>query len=323
MQIRAAFEGEFSLLVQDDDTFKPIDTSLCFSTVGMNTAAPVITAIVDALEAQGLQVEQYYAELAHGQQELSIRHSAGLEAADKHITYRETVRGVAQQHGFLASFAPKPFVDQAGNGCHLHFSLVGKDSRTSLFHDPAAPYQLSVVARQFIAGVLEHLPALVALTCASVNSYRRLQPQAWSSAFTCWGPDNREAAIRVVSPFAGDEEGTVNAELKACDHSSNPYIALGALIAAGLDGVSRELQLPDPILVDPSTLSDAERAERGVRRLPGSLPEALDALALDTVLPAALGTELHAAVQGVKRLEARLFGEQDVSFELAQHNTRF
>ncbi|MDB5075819.1 MAG: glnA [Chloroflexi bacterium] len=323
MRIRASFEGEYSLLAADGDMLRPIDSSLCFSTVGMDTSAAVINATIDALEAQGLQVEQYYAELAHGQQELSIRHAEGLDAADNQITYRETVRGVAQQHGLVASFAPKPLVDQAGNGCHLHFSLVGRDGRTSLFYDRGAPYNLSTTARQFTAGVLEHLPALVALTCSSVNSYRRLQPQAWSSAYTCWGPDNREAAIRVASPFAGDEAGTINAELKACDHTSNPYIALGALIAAGLDGIARKLDLPDPVLADPSLLSEADRTARGVKRLPGSLTEALDELAADAVLCGALGPELVSAIQGVKRLEARLFAEQDVDFELNRHNTRF
>jgi glutamine synthetase len=289
----------------------------------MNASAPVISAIVDALESQGLTVEQYYAELAHGQQEISIRHAEGLSAADNQVTFRETVRGVALQHGLTASFAPKPFTDQAGNGCHLHFSLLDKDGRVPLFYDAAAPYNLSTVARQWIAGVLHHLPALVALTCSSVNSYRRLQPQAWSSAYTCWGPDNREAAIRVASPFAGEEATTINAELKACDHTANPYVALGAVIAAGLDGIGRELDLGDPLLSDPSSLTESERLERGIFRLPGSLGAALDALEADTILPDALGTELLSAIVGVKRLEARLFAEHDVAFELKMHNTRF
>jgi glutamine synthetase len=231
MRIRAAFEGEFSLIRREGEDDRPIDESLCFSTVGMNAAAPVINAVVEALEAQGLHVEQYYAELGHGQQELSITHAEGVRAADNHVLYRETVRGVAEQHGVLASFAPKPFVDQAGNGCHLHFSLVGQDGRSPLFYDRDAPYHLSAAARHFIAGVLDHLPGLLALTCASVNSYRRLQPHMWSSAFTCWGPDNREAAVRIASPMATDEAGSVNAELKCCDHTANPYIALGGLMA--------------------------------------------------------------------------------------------
>jgi len=323
MRVRAAFEGEYSLIRQEGDSYRPLDESLCFSTVGMNSAAAVTNSIVGALEAQGLHVEQYYAELGHGQQELSITHAEGVRAADNQVIYRETVRGVAEGHGLLASFAPKPFVDQAGNGCHLHFSLVGKDGRTPLFYDRAAPYHLSTLARQFIAGVLEHLPGLVALSCASVNSYRRLQPQMWSSAYTCWGPDNREAAVRIASPMAGDEAGSVNAELKACDHTANPYIALGALLAAGMDGMARELTLGEPMLVDPATLSEEERTRLGARRLPTSLGEALDALQADTVLTEALGPTLLSAILGVKRLEIGLFAAQDKDFELRNHRYKY
>ena len=117
--------------------YRPLDDSLCFSTVGMNNAAHAMDAIVEALESQRLHVEQYYAELGHGQQELSINHAEGVRAAHNQINYRETVRGVAQQHGLLASFAPKPFPNQAGNGNHLHFSLTGRDGRSSLFYDRA------------------------------------------------------------------------------------------------------------------------------------------------------------------------------------------
>ena len=320
MRIRAAFEGEFSLVMRDGAGVRPVDRSLCFSTIGMDTSATVIDLIVQALEAQHLHVDQYYAELGHGQQELSIGHAEGLRAADNQVTYRETVRGVAAQQGLLASFAPKPFVDQAGNGNHLHFSLMSKDGRTPLFYDRRHHTHLSQPAREFIAGVLEHLPALVALTCPSVNSYRRLQPSAWSSAYACWGTDNREAAVRVASGgFASAEAVSLNAELKACDHTSNPYLALGALIAAGIDGITRELPLPEPVLVDPAALSEGERAEQGIRRLPASLDEALDALAEDSVLTSALGPTLLGGFMGVKRLEARLFAERDVDYELAQH----
>ena len=159
-----------------------------------------------ALEAQGITVEQYYPELGHGQHEISIRHAEALRAADNHIKLRETIRGVALEYGLYASLAPKPFPDQAGNGAHIHFSLWDADGR-NVFYDRAAPDGLSTIGRQFIAGVLDHLPALVALTCPSVNSYKRLQPQSWSSAYTAWGHDNREAAVRVASPFWSDVEG--------------------------------------------------------------------------------------------------------------------
>ena len=114
--------------------------------------------------------------------------------------------------------------------------------------DPKGRYGVSAVGYHFVAGVLEHLPALLALTCPSVNSYRRLQPHSWSSAYTIWGPDNREAAVRIPSTFASDRTGSTNAELKAADASSNPYLALGGLLAAGLDGVTRKLGPGEPVL---------------------------------------------------------------------------
>ncbi len=321
---RAAFECEFTLAVKHaDGTFAPLDESLCFSTVGMTTAATVMDDIVAALEAQHIGVEQYYPELGHGQQELSIGHAPALDAADRQVFYRETVRAVAYRHGLYASLAPKPFVDQAGNGSHIHFSLWDRAGRRSLMHDPRGRYGVSALGYHFIAGVLEHLPALLALTCPSVNSYRRLQPHFWSSAFTAWGPDNREAAVRVPSTFPSDRAGSTNAELKAADASSNPYLALGGLLAAGLDGVARAAKIGEPVLVDPATLSDAERAARGIRRYPTTLGAALDALEHDRVLMSALGAPLARAYLAVKRSEADAFARQDDAYETAHHFWKF
>ena len=200
--VQAVFEIEFSLGVRNPDgTFSPVDESLCFSTISMTVSAGIIDDIIAAFEAQGMQVDQYYPELGHGQQELSIRHAPALRAADNQVFYRETVRNVAYQHGLYASLAPKPWPDQAGNGAHIHFSLWDIAGRKNVMHDPADEYGLSQLGYHFIAGVLDHLPALLALTCPSYNSYRRLQPHFWSSAYTAWGPDNREAAIRVPSKY--------------------------------------------------------------------------------------------------------------------------
>ena len=322
--VRAAFECEFTLAVkQDDGRFAPLDESLCFSTLGMTTAAPVMDDMVAALEAQGIEVEQYYPELGHGQQELSIRHAPALDAADRQVFYRETVRGVAYRHGLYASLAPKPFVDQAGNGGHIHFSLWDTAGRRSVMHDPRGRYGISALGYHFIAGVLDHLPALLALTCPSVNSYRRLQPHFWSSAFTAWGPDNREAAVRVPSTFPSDRAGSTNAELKASDASSNPYLALGGLLAAGLDGVRRALKIGEPVLVDPGTLSDAERAARGIQRYPTTLSAALDNLEKDRALMGALGAPLARAYLAVKRSEADAFAREDAAFETKHHFWKF
>jgi glutamine synthetase len=319
LAILAAFEPEWSLAHKDGDQFTPIDDSGCFTPTGMNIAAPVIDDLVAALEAQGITVEQYYAELGWGQQELSISPAPALAAADRHILYRETVRGIALRHGLYASFAPKPWGDQAGNGCHLHFSVWDRDYRSNRFYEAGAEYNLSTLARQFMAGILDHLPALLALTCASVNSYRRLQPQMWASAYRAWGPDNREGALRVASPFKRHEAESVNVELKSSDSSANPYISLGGVIAAGLDGIERRLTLAPAVTVDPHTLSESDRKKIGADRLPSSLKAAIDNLKRDHLLLEALGERLSTSYIAVKELDIEAFSNSDEAFEFRQH----
>jgi glutamine synthetase len=323
LQILAAFEPEWTLATRVDGVYQPLDESGCFTTLGMNTAAPVIDEIVEALGAQGLQVAQYYPELGWGQQELSISPAPAIAAADRHVHYKETVRAVALRHGLYALFAPKPWLEQAGNGCHLHFSAWSSDWKTNRFYDQAQPYGLSTVARQFMSGVLDHLPALVALTCASVNSYRRLQPQTWASAYRVWGPDNREGALRVASPSRSLTAQSSNVELKASDSSSNPYVALGGVIAAGLDGIDRKLELPPPATTDPHLLSDSERRAIGAERLPQSLHEAIANLRSDRVLLDALGEQLAGSYMAVKEADIAAFASEDQAFELRQHAYKF
>ena len=319
LAVLAAFEPEWSLARKEGEQFFPIDDSGCFTPTGMNMDAAVIDDVVAALQSQGLNVEQYYAELGWGQQELSISPAPAVTAADRHIQYRETIRGVALQHGLYASFAPKPWGDQAGNGCHLHFSVWDADYRTNRFYEQGAEYNLSPLARQFMAGILDHLPALVALTCASVNSYRRLQPQMWASAYRAWGPDNREGALRLASPFRGHESDSLNVELKSSDSSANPYVSLAGVIAAGLDGIDRRLTLAPPATVDPYTLDDNQRKAIGADRLPTSLKEAVQNLKRDDVLLKAMGERLATSYIAVKELDIEAFGAQDDAFEFRQH----
>lgn len=316
---KAAFENEFTLARREGERYVPLDRSPCFSTIGMDSAAPVMVALIEALRAQGVYPEQYYAELGPGQQELPVRFAEALRAADNQITVRETARGVALKHGLLASFAPKPFPDQAGNGSHIHFSLWRIEDGVNHFYDPQGRFGFSEAGYAFIGGVLAHLPALVALTAPSVNSYRRLQPRFWSSAYTAWGPDNREAAIRIPSKRRGLEMESTNLELKPCDPSNNPFLALGGLLAAGLDGMERKLDPGEPTLVDPDTLSESERSQRGIRRLPTSLSEALDALERDEVIQAALGKVLAKEYLAVKRSEVKGFEGKEVAFEIEHH----
>jgi glutamine synthetase len=213
--------------------------------------------------------------------------------------------------------------DQAGNGCHIHWSVWDLEGKTNLFYDPNDRYKLSRLGYHFIGGVLAHLPGLLALTAPSFNSYRRLQPHFWSSAYTAWGPDNREACVRVVSSRWDQEPDSVNLELKASDPSNNPYLALGGLIAAGLDGIARSLDPGEPTLIDPGNYSDAERAARGIERYPTSQAEALDALEKDQVLIEALGPELSASYLAVKRSEYTAFAAADLDFEIQHHLYKF
>ena len=323
LRIKAAFESEFSLAVETEDGFEPFDRSLCFSTIGMDYADEYIRDVVEALTAQGISVEQYYAELGAGQQELSVTYADALRAADNQVTLRDTARGVAIKQGLVASFAPKPFADQAGNGCHIHFSAWDAEGDTNLFFDAGDRYKLSETAYRFIAGVLHHLPGLVGLTAPSVNSYRRLQPHFWSSAFTCFGPDNREAPVRIASGFWNDEMRTVNLELKPSDSSHNPYIALGGLIAAGLDGIDKEMQVPEPVLVDPADIDESERKRRGIERLPSTLKKAIDALQRDEVLTAAMGEVLSREYLLIKSADWQNSRDKDPQAELEQHFHRY
>jgi glutamine synthetase len=329
----AAFEPEFTLGRREPDPaggpdrLVPNDDSLCYSATGFHLAHDYTMDLLAALTAQGLRPEHYYPELGHGQQETSIRHAPALRAADNHVLYRETVRGTAFRRGQWASLAPKPIPDQAGNGAHLHISLRdldadGQPGESAVFYDPADRYRLSATGYHFIGGLLAHLPALVALTCGSVNSYRRLAPQMWSSAYTIYGMDNREAAVRICSPMRDDPAASVNLELKPSDSSANPYLALGACIQAGLDGIRRKLDPGEAVNVDPATLSDAERLARGARRLPATLDAALDALEADTVLRDSLGDLRRRAYLAVKRSEVAAFAGMDAAQECFEHFTK-
>lgn len=323
MELRAAVENEFSLARLEAGRYVPIDTSLCFSTIGMTAAADVVDAIVDALDRQTIPTAQYYPELGHGQHELSVSHQPAMAAADTQLLVRETIRAVAARHGLVASLAPKPWPDQAGNGGHIHLSVWDSSGTRNLFHDPGGRFGVSVLAEQFVAGILVHMSALLALTAPSFNSFQRLLPQHWSSAYTCWGPDNREAAVRVPSTFWGEEAFSTNLEYKPADASANPYIAVGGLIAAGLDGIERGLEPPPPVDVDPANLTDAARQAGGIHRYPTTLDGALERLEGDDVLMTALGEPLARSYLAVRRSEWEAYTNADEAFRFAGHFLKY
>ena len=297
IEVMAAFEPEFYLLQVEGDTIAPADETVFAASLSMDIQRAVIDAIAAALIAQNIPVEQYYPESGPGQQEMTVRYTHALQAADQHIAFRETVRAIARQHDLRASFAAKIFERHAGSGCHLHLSLW-RDGQNQI---PDGKGGISSIARSFMAGILEHLPALMAITTPSCNSYRRIRPHCWSGAFRAWGWDNREAAVRV--PSNPEWPSPTQIELKTVDGSANPYLALGSVIAAGLAGIRRCLNLGDPVAVDPALLTAQERTAQGIIPLPTDLHTALTNLRQDSQLLEALGKPLAQTYLAVRQAE--------------------
>ena len=306
----ASYEAEFYVWGPDG----PLDRTPYAGSFALSSAAEFVAELAQTLEEMGIRPEQCHAEVGHGNLELSVGEAEALAAADRRVEVLEAIRGVAHRMGLETTMAPKPYLDQAGNGHHLHVSLYSlEDDAPALFDASGA---LSGTGSGFVAGLLEHLPAVMAFSAASPNSYQRLAPGMWSSAYAAYGLDNREAAVRLASPVAGAESATANIELKPVDVTANPYLALAAALAAGMDGMERNLDPGEPTMVDPATLGDEEREERGIYPLPASLDESLDALERDEVLIEALGEALvrtHVAVARAQAAMARELSPEEVA----------
>jgi glutamine synthetase len=309
----ASYEAEFYVWNADG----PLDRTPYAGSFALTPAAEFVAELARTLQEMGIRPEQCHGEVGHGNLELSVGEDEALAAADERVMVLEAIRGVAHKMGLETTMAPKPYLDAAGNGHHLHVSLYeGEDP--VLFDGSGA---LSGPGRGLVGGLLEHLPAVMAFTAPSPNSYQRLAPGMWSSAFAAYGLDNREAAVRLASPVAGRESATANVEIKPVDATSNPYMALAAVLAAGMDGINRGLDPGEPTMVDPATLGEDERAARGIRPLLASPDEALDALEGDAVLVDAIGEPLvrtHVAVARAQSAMARELPPEEVAATAAK-----
>lgn len=301
LRLVAGFEQEFHL----SGIAQP---GPAFSMEAHRVVEPFGPMLVAALAEAGLEPETFLPEYGPGQYEINCRPATGVAAADRAASVREVVRETARRLGYRATFAPIVDPDGVGSGVHIHVSFLDEDGLPAT-HDPERAGEVSEVAGRFVAGVIRHLPALVALTAPSVVSYLRLTPHRWSAGFTAFGDRNREAAVRiapVVSMGDADPARQFNLEFRAADAAACPHLALAALVLAGLTGIREKL--PDPPLVneDPAELGQEERARLGVKRLPASLDEALDALESDDEVRSWFPTSLWDCYLSLKRTELRL-----------------
>jgi glutamine synthetase len=307
LQFRMAFEVEWFLGRPGESTGEavPVGSGPAYGMARLVEVSDYARDLLVALERQGLEVEQFHPEYASGQLEVSVAATDPVAAADLTVLVRQTIRGVAARHGLAASFAPIVTVGQVGNGAHLHLS-AWSEGRNLMTGGPGR-YGLTARGESLLAGLLEALPALVTVGAPSVASYLRLVPSHWAGVFQCWGRENREAAIRLVTGTAGNEPTAANAEVKCLDASANPYLLVGSVVALALSAVDEGRRLPDEVTGDPAGWAPEELARRAVNRLPQSLPEALEHLQRATVLRAAMGEALFDAFVAVRRAEVALF----------------
>jgi glutamine synthetase len=259
--------------------------------------------MVNALEAFGIRVEAAHHEVAPGQHEIDFRYDDALRTADNAITFRFTLKAVAQMHGLYATFMPKPIFGVNGSGMHTHMSLYDLKAGRNAFADTSTKYGLSDVAMRFVAGTLAHARGMIAVLAPLVNSYKRLVPGYEAPTYLSWARVNRSALIRVPKVSPGQSVEATRVELRCPDPSTNPYLAFAAMLAAGLDGIEKGLEPPEPVEESLYEMDDARIRERGIKQLPGTLGEALDELERDPVICAALGDHALGHFLEAKRQE--------------------
>lgn len=300
----AGAEAEFFLFRRTPDGHASLelhDRGSYFDLNPLDLGEEARADIVVALEKMGFEVEAAHHEVAPSQHEIDFRYADVLRTADNIVTFRFVVKTIAMQHGLHATFMPKPVAGINGSGMHTHISLWRGSENA--FYDPKDSYGLSGTARQFLAGIIEHIGAITALANPLVNSYKRLVPGYEAPVNISWARINRSALIRV--PASNTPETSTRIELRSPDPSCNPYLAYAAILVSGLDGIKRKLTAPDPVEENIYELTKEEREERGIRSLPGSLDEALEVLKRDKVVTAALGDHILEKYLEAKEQELR------------------
>ncbi|XVH32974.1 type I glutamate--ammonia ligase [Haloferacaceae archaeon DSL9] len=286
--LNAGPEPEFFIFEKDEKgraTTTTHDAGGYFDLAPKDLASDLRREIIYNLDSMGFEVESSHHEVAEGQHEISFKYADGLTTADNIATFRSVVRATAEMHDLHATFMPKPIARINGSGMHTHLSLFTEDGENA-FYDEDDEFNLSEEAHSFVAGILEHAPAITAVCNPTVNSYKRLVPGYEAPVYIAWSDVNRSALIRKPAARA---PAASRIELRSPDPSCNPYLALAAMLHAGLDGIEQGLEAPDPVRENIYEFDDEKREEYGIDTLPTDLGDAVGALEADERIMDALG----------------------------------
>jgi glutamine synthetase len=304
-------EGDRPLLPQDDAGYFDMSTG---------QSQTIRRRMLATLSALNIQVESTHHEIGSGQHEIDLRFDSALASADKVLTSRVALKTIAQRQGLYCTFMPRPVENLPGSGMHTHQSLHALQTGENVFAHPGDEYGLSQTARHFLAGQLYHARAMVAVLAPLVNSYKRLGTSFEAPVYVTWAHINRGALIRVPHIAPGREMHT-RLELRCPDPSSNPYLASTVMLAAGLDGIRQQMQLPDPL--EETLFQQEPSRRRRLEVLPTSLGEALDALAQDEVILTALGPFISDRYLAAKREEFDAYNRQVTAWELERYLSHY
>ena len=309
-------EIEFYLFEQQNDYSaepKPIDHGGYFDHVSRSPGMDFRRATVNMLEQMGISVEYAHHEAGPGQNEIDLRYADALTIADNVMTFRTVVKEIALERGLHASFMPKPLFGEPGSGMHTHLSLFEGDSNA--FYEPGQEFNMSETARQFAAGILHHAAEITAVADQYVNSYKRLWGGSEAPSYVCWGHNNRSALLRIPQYKPG-KDNSARIEFRALDPVTNPYLSFSLLLAAGLDGIEKQMELCEPTADDVWELTDEERKTMGIEPLPDSLDTALNLMEKSDFVASVLGERVFDYFLRNKRREWQEYRMQVTPYEL-------
>jgi glutamine synthetase len=292
-----------------------LDKGGYFDLTPLDAGSDLRRETVLALEDMGIDVEYSHHEVGPSQHEIDIRYADVLKIADSAITYRLLVKEIAAKYGVYATFMPKPLFGENGSGMHTHQSLLKGEENA--FFDPEDKYFLSETGKQFIAGQLHHAREICAVFAQWVNSYKRLVPGYEAPVYVAWSRRNRSALIRVPMYHPGQENAT-RAEFRSPDPACNPYLTFAVMLHAGLEGIEKGYELPEPMELNLYELTDSERAEMGIQTLPESLGQAIVITERSELVRKALGEHVFTRFIGLKKKEWNTYREQVSGWELEE-----